>query len=145
MPELFHNGSIEEDRWHSGHIKSLDQWLALPGKAATAVCLEPDQSIDPLLEHLAAVELIVVHFVTFMDGRGFSQARELREQGYTGELRASGCFLADQLHYLQRCGFDSFVFDEETRPEEIRAQLDVFDQHYQADAIEPRPLYRRRG
>jgi len=145
MPELIHKGVIEEDRWHTGHIKSLEQWLELPGKAATAVCLQQDEPPTPLFEHLAVIGLVVINFSNFMDGRSFSYARELRDRGYTGELRASGNFLADQLHYLQRCGFDSFEFDDDIPIEDALAQLAIFDEHYQAATDEPEPLFRRRA
>jgi len=144
MPKLFKDGAIAEDRWPADHIKTLEQWLALPGKAGTAVQLEHDQPPAPLLEHLHAIQLVVIQFTTFMDGRGFSYARELRERGYTGELRAAGNFLPDQLHYLQRCGFDSFEFDDEIRLEDIIAYLNAFNEHYQAASDEPEPLFRLR-
>ena len=145
MPKLVKNGAIVEDRWPADHIKTLEQWQALPGKAGTAVQLEHDQPPAPLLGHLGAIQLVAIHFSNFMDGRGFSYARELREGGYTGELRATGSFLPDQLHYLKRCGFDSFEFSDEIRIEDIHSQLNLFDEHYQGACDEPKPLFRRRG
>ena len=144
MPELTHNGVIEKDRWPADHIKSLEQWLALPGHASTAVRLEQDEPPTPLFEDLAVIQLIVINFTNFMDGRAFSHARELRDKGYTGELRASGKFLVDQLHYLKRCGFDSFEFDEDYPLKDALAHFSVFDEHYQAAMDEPEPLFRRR-
>lgn len=144
MPKLVKNGTIVEDRWPADHIKTLEQWQALPGKAGTAVQLEPDQPPTPLLQHLSAIQLVVIHFTNFMDGRGFSYARELRERGYSGELRAAGNFLPDQLHYLQRCGFDSFQFDDDIRLEDALSHLNAFSEHYQAASDEPKPLFRRR-
>ena len=144
MPKLVKNGAIVEDRWPADHIKSLEQWQALPGKAGTAVQLEDYQPPAPLADHLSEIQLVVIHFTSFMDGRGFSYARELREGGYTGELRAAGHFLPDQLHYLQRCGFDSFEFNDEIRLEDILSQLNAFNEHYQAACDEPEPLFRRR-
>ena len=145
MPKLVKIDAIVEDRWPADHIKTLEQWLALPGKAGTAVQLEQDQPPAPLLQHISAIALVVIHFTNFMDGRGFSYARELREGGYTGELRAAGNFLPDQLHYLRRCGFDSFEFNEEIGIEDIQSQLNTFDEHYQGACDEPKPLFRRRG
>jgi uncharacterized protein (DUF934 family) len=49
---------------------------------------------DPHLDRLALVE---VAFPKFRDGRGYSSARILREAGYTGELRAQGDVLVDQI------------------------------------------------
>lgn len=145
MPKLIRDGKLEDDRWPADHIRPLEQWQALPGKAATAVRLEQDQPPAPLLEYLDAIQLIVYHFSTFMDGRAFSYARELRDRGYQGELRATGHFLLDQLHYLSRCGFDSFELADNVKLKDALAQFALFDQHYQASQKEPLPLFRRRS
>ncbi|RME96696.1 MAG: DUF934 domain-containing protein [Alphaproteobacteria bacterium] len=64
-----------------------------------------------LLPHL---ELIVLEFPAFTDGRAYSQARHLRSRlGYTGELRASGDVLPDQAAFMERVGFDSFEVAED--------------------------------
>jgi len=75
---------------------------------ATAVRIEPGDDARALLPHLARIALVEVEFNSFGDGRGYSSARILREHGYTGELRAVGEVLLDQLSHLRRCGFDSF-------------------------------------
>jgi len=55
------------------------------------------------------LELIALEFPKFTDGRAYSTARRLREQwGFTGELRAVGDVLLDQIPLMLRCGFDSF-------------------------------------
>lgn len=76
---------------------------------ATAVRIEPGDDARALLPHLARIALVEVEFNSFGDGRGYSSARILREHGYTGELRAVGEVLLDQLSHLRRCGFDSFA------------------------------------
>lgn len=51
---------------------------------------------------------IAVAFPRFNDGRGFTQARLLREShGYEGELRATGAVIPDQALHLLRVGFDT--------------------------------------
>src|SRR4029077_19455625 len=61
--------------------------------------------LEPYLDRLA---VIVLAFPSFKDGRGYSQARQLRERyGFTGELRASGQILRDQFLFLVRAGFDA--------------------------------------
>lgn len=63
-------------------------------------------SFTDALPHVA---LVAVRIPVFTDGRAYSLARLLRERyRYTGELRAVGDVLRDQLLYLQRCGFDTF-------------------------------------
>ena len=88
--------------------------------------------------------LIAVHFPTFTDGRGYSTARLLRQRyGFTGELRAFGDILRDQVYELERCGFDSFVLrDDQDQDDALRAFND-FSETYQA-AADGGPLFERR-
>lgn len=66
-----------------------------------------------LAPHVARLDLVVLDFPTFTDGRAYSQARLLRrELGYPGELRASGDVLPDQLLFMLRVGIDSFEIDD---------------------------------
>jgi uncharacterized protein (DUF934 family) len=76
--------------------------------------------------------LIAVNFPSFSDGRAFSQARVLRDRyGYTGEIRATGGVLRDQLQFMQRCGIDAFEVPEKALAEDWFAALDEFDVFYQ--------------
>jgi uncharacterized protein (DUF934 family) len=155
MPRLINNGGIVEDQWlavdpdtlHPGtsQVLSLDQWLELADKSGSALQLEPGQPPAPLFEYLAEITLVVINFPVFTDGRGFSYARELRERGYTGELRATGHFIRDQLTYLQRCGFTAFQMADEAQLEEALTSLNDFSEHYQASIDRPQPLFRRRA
>tara|TARA_R110002110_G_scaffold213154_3_gene426282 strand:- start:11004 stop:11471 length:468 start_codon:yes stop_codon:yes gene_type:complete len=154
MPRLIKQGQITSDPWlppeteaetaPESHLPTLSQWLSLADKAGSAVQIEPGDGVSELLPALDAVRLVAVNFPLFTDGRGFSYARELRERGYAGELRAVGAFLPDQLHYLRRCGFDAFQFSDESRLEEGLRQLDIFSEHYQGAIDDPQPLFRRR-
>ena len=144
MPKLIHKGVVMADQRPLDHIKTVDQWLDLPDKKGSPVRLNQDESPAPLFDMLSTIELIIIDFTSFMDGRGFSHARDLRERGYTGELRASGNFIVDQLHYLQRCGFDSFELGDTVDLEDALSQLKVFDEHYQGAIDEPQPLFKRR-
>ncbi len=88
--------------------------------------------------------LIAVHFPTFTDGRGYSTARLLRQRfGYSGELRAIGDILRDQLYELERCGFDSFVMRDDQDPHEALSAFNDFSETYQA-AADRGPLFDRR-
>ena len=126
-------------------ILSLDEWLALENKDNSAVQLEPDQAPAALLADLDKLSTVAINFPAFTDGRGFSYARELRERGYKGELRATGHFIRDQLHYLSRCGFNAFEFDNEPSLADALQSLDDFSEHYQASPEQPNPLFRRRA
>lgn len=111
---------------------------------AVGVWLDVDQSPKLIADDLPQLSLVAVNFPVFTDGRGFSYARELREQHqYQGEIRAIGAFLRDQLHYLRRCGVNSFAL-ETAELEPALESLQVFSDAYQASIDSPEPLFRRR-
>ena len=116
-----------------------------PDKQGHAVQLEPGQAPTPLFEYLEQIPLVAINFPVFTDGRGFSYARELRQRGFKGELRACGHFIRDQLTYLRRCGFDAFQLANEHELEAALASLADFDEFYQGSVDQPLPLFRRRG
>jgi uncharacterized protein (DUF934 family) len=94
---------------------------------------------------LGKLALVAIEFPRFTDGRGYSLARMLRQRhGFTGELRAVGWVLHDQLSYLERCGFTAF----ELKPgKSLVSALDAFGEltvSYQATVDQPLPIYRRR-
>ena len=123
MPRLIKNGVIVED--HGPEVLDLEQWLQSEDRANRAVVLEPGETLAPLLQYIDQIPMVLVNFPTFMDGRGFSYGRELRERGYKGELRAVGHFMRDQLTYLSRCGFDAFQFEDESELEAALQSLSL--------------------
>lgn len=154
MPRLIKNGAITDDQWlpadadssvtSASQVCSLEQWLELEEKSGSAVQLEPANAPAPLFDFLSQIELIVINFPVFTDGRGFSYGRELRERGYRGELRATGHFIRDQMTYLTRCGFNAFQMADESQLEESLGSLSDFTESYQAAVDQPQPLFRRR-
>lgn len=58
-------------------------------------------------------EVIAIPFPSFADGRGFSVARQLRQLGYAGTLRATGHLIADQYAHARRVGFDEVAISGE--------------------------------
>jgi uncharacterized protein (DUF934 family) len=84
--------------------------------------------------------VLIIEFPSFMDGRGFSHAKKLRELGFTGDLIAAGEVLPDQWQFLQRCGF-SGLLDSATA--ENAESLQRFSDTYQADVAQTLPLFRR--
>jgi uncharacterized protein (DUF934 family) len=92
----------------------------------------------------AGVDCIELHFPKFTDGRAFSQAVLLRRRyGFTGELRATGEVLIDQLLQMARSGFTSAVLAEGVDPAAAERQLKRFAAFYQGDAQQPRPHFSR--
>ncbi len=85
------------------------------------------------LRQAAERPLIALSFAKFADGRAFSYGELLRERfGFTGELRAVGDVLFDEIALMERCGFTAF---EVTDAPTLRALRDGrapgFSLHYQ--------------
>lgn len=77
--------------------------------APVGVRLRPGEEPAEIADDLAQLALVALDFPAFKDGRAYSSARVLREQlGYAGELRAVGDVLLEQLHLMDRVGFDAF-------------------------------------
>lgn len=121
---------------------TLDAFLGQTN--ATAVRLEPDDDARALIPHLERLTLVEIAFPKFRDGRGYSSARILREAGYTGELRAQGDVLVDQIAFMKRCGFDSFVPDAPLNQADVDAALSRYDHVYQGAADAAVPVWKLR-
>ena len=108
---------------------------------AAAVRLEPGDEARDLLPHLGRIRLIEINFPVYGDGRGYTAARVLREAGYTGELRAVGDVLVDQIAFMRRCGFDAFAPEVPLDPADAQAAFDRFPEVYQAAADGHSPIW----
>jgi uncharacterized protein (DUF934 family) len=144
MPKIIRDGAVVEDDWQGALLNPEDFNLA-DDEGPLAVVLEPDQPPSLIEGDLSRLALVAIHFPVFTDGRCFSYARELRDRGFTGEIRATGAFIRDQLHYLQRCGFNAFQFDEDINLVEALSSLSDFSDAYQAAVDQPQPLFQRRS
>lgn len=111
---------------------------------ATAVRIEPGEDARELLPLLDRLALVEVSFPAYTDGRGYSAARILREAGYTGELRAVGDVLVDQIAFMRRCGFDSFKPDHPLDDEDVEAALARFGDVYQKTVDARAPIWAKR-
>ena len=106
--------------------------------------LQLGNDADPLAQNLSKVQTIELHFPQFTDGRAFSQALMLRRRcGFTGEIRATGDVLVDQLSQMQRCGFSSAVLRADQDLAKGRELLAHFSAFYQGDVTQPQPLFAR--
>jgi uncharacterized protein (DUF934 family) len=160
MP-LLKNGAVAADPWHrivNGEalpaegpvIVPFARWRAerdtLVGRnTPLGVRLSNADPIAELAPDLDRLEVIVLEFPKFTDGRAYSQARLLRERyGYRHELRATGNVLRDQLLFMQRCGFDAFEFAHEQPVQawvSATNEFNVFDQPAADDRV---PAMQRR-
>ena len=106
--------------------------------------LKLDNDIDPRTLDLKNVQRIDLHFPKYTDGRAYSQAFLLRRRmGYTGELRATGDVLIDQLVQMQRSGFDAAQLRADQDTAHVPSQFSRFDAFYQGDAVTVQPAFAR--
>ncbi len=99
------------------------------GPQARSATLANTDDIEGL--DLDGLELIVLDFPKFTDGRAYSQARLLRRAGYDGELRAAGAVFRDQLPFLLRCGFCSFESEQPGFGDALAKAKTLFSAAYQ--------------
>ena len=163
MPLLIKGRAIVEDGWTllrdassladvaagSPVIVPLALWQSehetLAARGDVGVWLSPSDDPDALAGDVERLPLIAIDFPKFVDGRGYSSARLLRDKHrFAGELRAVGDVLRDQLYYLRQCGFDAFAIRVDRNAEDALGGLDDFSDNYQSTAARPVPLFRRR-
>ncbi|MEO5765628.1 MAG: DUF934 domain-containing protein [Casimicrobiaceae bacterium] len=159
MPQLIKGRALAADRWallrESGAalpdgraIVALAAWVAqrdaLAARGDVGVWLAPADDPGALAGDIARLPLVAVDFPQFVDGRGYSTARLLRQRyGYTGELRAIGDIQRDQLSYLAQCGFDAFALRDGEDANGALAAFHDFADGYQITEART-PWFRRR-
>jgi uncharacterized protein (DUF934 family) len=88
-----------------------DTWMAHGGRLG--MVLMPADQTESIAADLKYFDLIAAQFSGPGEGRGYTQARQLRERwNFRGELRACGYVRRDQLFFMARCGFNSFELAE---------------------------------
>ena len=116
---------IPLERW----LQDKAAWTGLGGRLG--VLLAPAHRIEQLVEDLPLLSLVAADFPTPSEGRGYSQARLLRERcKFRGEVRARGHVRRDQLFFMARCGFNAFELPEGELAA-ARAALGTFTAAYQ--------------
>lgn len=162
MRQLLKDGHVVDDNWilaednleslpSSGNVLlSTSQWQQFASEldqqqAPVGVWLEGNEEIPDFIESLLQLPIIAIKFAKFVDGRGYSLARLLRERyHYSGELRAIGDIIRDQLYLLKHCGFNAFQPSQDIDLEQAAASLTDFSENYQSTNAQPIPLFRRR-
>ena len=162
MPDMIRDGKICPDQWtfvpkqpvddmplpQGAILMHVNAALALQDVLAerndVGLWFDADDDVTQLTLDVNRYPVIGVYFPDFMDGRGFSTGRLLRDRlHYRGELRAIGHFVRDQLFYLKRCGFNAFCFAEEENLTAAIQSLHDLSETYQAAADQPLPLFQR--
>lgn len=112
------------------------------------VCLNADESPEVLAYDLPRIAVVALTFPKFRDGRAYSAARILREPlKYTGELRAVGEVLIEQVYFMARCGFDAFAPADGATADQVAAAVRRYRHVYQraADSLQPAFIERARS
>lgn len=129
QPLLSGDCTVTLDRW----LTEKEQLLRHDGKVG--VRIESTDNLEALSCDLALIPLVEINFVIFSDGRSFSKAWLLQNRyHFTGEIRAVGNFLADQIFYLSRSGFNAFKFDGNQSLTLALSMLNDFSVSYQKPA-----------
>jgi len=132
----------------------LSVWLArkdeLLGRLNTGelgVWLHTHETLDTLLASVDSLDkfpIIAVFVERFADGRIFSLGTLLRTRhGFKNELRAFGDVLRDQLFFLKRSGFTSYLIRADRSAEDALKSLKDFTEPYQGAADNPVPVFKR--
>jgi len=129
-------------------IVPLQVWLtqrdALQQRSDVGVWFASDERPEEVKQDVQRLPVIAVDFPRFADGRGYSIAFNLRARlGYTGELRAIGDVLRDQLFYMQRVGFDAFEPRADRDINDALKGFSDFSEVYQTSFDQDTPLFRR--
>jgi uncharacterized protein (DUF934 family) len=114
---------------------------------STGIWLDTHETIESLIDVVGDINklpIIAVHVERFADGRIFSIGTLLRTRySFKNELRAFGDVLRDQLFFLKRSGFSSFVIRKDRSAADALASLRDFSQPYQGAVDEARPVFKR--
>lgn len=142
--EVVESASISNGEGAAGGlaIAPLEEWTEESGRG---LLLEPTDEPEA---RFGRAPVIAINFPAFNDGRGLSLAVLLRTRyDYAGELRAVGDVHPDVIHYMKRCGFDTFQMPDGRHLPPARDEgpstLAPYSDYYQASVLQPEPAYRR--
>ncbi len=149
MSIIVRDSGFEQDTWEAEgglfiDLEKYGQDVADREASKTAIDIPNDVTVESLKGLFESAAMIRIPFPSFADGRGFSLAKQLRQQGYEGRLRAVGHIIADQYGFTRVCGFDEVEIDDEMakrQPEDQwLARLPKQDLSYQNLLMGERPL-----
>lgn len=109
-----------------------DREALLARNTPIGIRLQSSENPEVLGADVNRFALIALEFPKFRDGRAFSWARMLRTRlGYSGEIRAVGDFLYDQVNYQHRVGFDAWEVPDHFTIEMFNRALSEMTNVYQ--------------
>lgn len=145
--KIIKDKKIVEDNWThladsddmtSGDITlSLARWKTEKSalnkhQGKIGIRIAPTDKTEEIADDLKNIALVAVEFPAFTDGRAFSHARLLRGRlNYTGEVRAIGSYMADQVFYLSRVGVNAFQLENPNDLSTALSTMNDFSVNYQ--------------
>jgi uncharacterized protein (DUF934 family) len=156
MPIVINNHQVIDDEWvdltiDSNSLRPENDLKVIVGlgrlrnkfdqlktkSQALAVILSETDSVDDILPFLNHLQMVVLQFKVFADGRAFSQSTLLRDRhGYKGHIRAVGDVIRDQLSFMQRCGFSQFQLAENEDVNQAIHAFSDFSNSYQPELVQ---------
>ena len=128
-------------------VANADALASRVDASAVGIWLDTHETLESLISAVGDINqlpIIAIHVERFADGRIFSLGTLLRSRyGFKNELRAFGDVLKDQLFFLKRSGFTSFLIRADRSAENALASLHDFSQPYQGAVDEPQPVFKR--
>ena len=105
---------------------------------------EEIESFIEEIEDINAFPILAIRVGKFADGRIFSIGSQLRTKfKYKNILRAFGDVLRDQLFFLKRTGFDSYLIREDRNANDALNALKDFTLPYQGSINDPMPAWKK--
>lgn len=132
LPDLEHGKNkvlVPFSWWITHHNEADIQAKATAGQIGIWFAADDDvlKHADLIQQGKAIWPLVAAHFPIFRDGRSFSTAALLRDRFvWTGEIRAIGDVLIDQLLQGARVGFDGFALRPDQNLDVALKQFDLF-------------------
>ena len=137
MSEPIEFKSILNKEYESINLVRYDEWIENYEKLSLqgfGVILESSDDVSLLRDKLNFIELIVLDFNNFDDGRGYSQAYLLSKRWrYKGEIIGINAHL-DQLQFMLRSGVTRYILLDEYNGDNEEDYTNGFSICYQAAA-----------
>jgi len=132
----------------SVYLKNRDALQARLKNNEIALWIATHETFDALLaseKDINVFPLIAVFVERFQDGRIFTLGNLLRTRyQFKNTLRAFGDVLQDQLFYLKRSGFDSYLIKAGKDVHEALKALQSFSDPYQGAVDIKEPVWKRK-
>ena len=132
----------------SVYLKNRDALQARLKNNEIALWIATHETLDALLvseKDINVFPLIAVFVERFQDGRIFTLGNLLRTRyQFKNTLRAFGDVLQDQLFYLKRSGFDSYLIKTGKDVHEALKALQSFSNPYQGAVDITEPVWKRK-